>query len=246
MGRAHEVRAASMAKTAAVKSKQNAKFAMAIYAAAKNGVPDPDLNQSLKKEIEKAKKAQIPAEVIRRSIEKAKGGAEEAYQEIRYEGFGPSNSMVIVDCLTDNVNRTYTFIRTTFSRSGWKLGVSGSVQHQFSNQALLSFEGFTDEEVLEIMVAGNCDVSDIQVDEGLVTVTAPSTEYSKMKAAMTAAKSDLEFLEDKIAWIPMTYVTVTDETDIHHIQKLIGLLEENDDVQDVYHNVQDLPEEDAE
>ena len=238
MGRAHQVRAASMAKTAALKSKQNAKHAMLIYAAAKSGLPDPDVNQVLKKEIEKAKKAQIPADVIKRAIEKAKGAGEEAYSEIRYEGFGPNNSLIIVECLSDNVNRTYTAVRTVFSRCGCKLGVSGSVQHMFTNQALFSFEGLNDEETLEILAMAECDVDDIQYDDGLTTVFAPNTEYAKVKHVLSEAKEDLEFLEDKIAWIPMSYVTLSDPDDIKHFEKLITSLEELDDVQEVYHNVQ--------
>ncbi|MGD9605258.1 MAG: YebC/PmpR family DNA-binding transcriptional regulator [Bacilli bacterium] len=241
MGRAHEVRAASMAKSAAAKSKLNAKYGMLIYRAAKSGIPDPDVNQALKKEIEKAKKAQIPADLIKRTIEKAKGGPEDAYSEIRYEGFGPGNSQIIVECLTDNVNRTYTAIRTILSRTGCKMGVPGSVTHMFNNQAILSFEGLTDEETLDILVGSDCDVSDIQIDEGLVTVIAPSTEYSKIKAAINDAKPELEFLEDKLAWVPLSYVSLTEEEDVRHMQKVLALLDEQDDVQEVFHNVEGLP-----
>lgn len=243
MGRAHEVRAASMAKTAAIKSKQNAKYAVLIYNAAKSGVPDPDLNQSLKKEIEKAKKAQIPADVIKRAIDKAKGGQGEAYEEIRYEGFGPNNSLVIADCVTDNVNRTYTSVRTIFSRSGCKLGVSGSVMHMFTNQALFSFEGMTDEEALELMIAGDCDVTDIQYDDGVVTIYAPSSEYTKIRDVLVSNNPDMEFLEDEITYVPQMYVTLEDEEDIKHFRRLLNALDEDEDVQKVYHNVQGLPEE---
>jgi YebC/PmpR family DNA-binding regulatory protein len=238
MGRAHEVRAASMAKTAAIRSKQNAKYAVLIYKAAKSGVPDPDLNQALKKEIEKAKKAQIPADVIKRSIDKAKGGQGEAYEEIRYEGFGPNNSMFIVDCVTDNLNRTYTTIRTIFSRTGCKLGVSGSVSHMFTNQAFISFEGMTDEETLDLLVSNDCDVSDIQYEDGVVTIYAPSGEYNKIHDALTANNPDMEFIDDEITYIPQIYVTLEDESDINHFKKLYAALDECEDVQKVYHNVQ--------
>ena len=165
MGRAHEVRAASMAKTAAIKSKQNAKYAKAIYVAAKAGVPDPELNQALKKEIEKAKKEHIPADVIKRAIEKAKGGQGEAYNEVRYEGFGPNNCMVIVDCITDNVNRTYTSVKTAFGKTGFKLGVSGCVAYMFDNLAIFTFKGHTDEEVLEALMMADVEVNDVELDE---------------------------------------------------------------------------------
>ncbi|HOH17780.1 MAG TPA: YebC/PmpR family DNA-binding transcriptional regulator [Bacilli bacterium] len=240
MGRAHEVRAASMTKTAAAKSKLNAKFSMLIYRAAKTGIPDPEVNQNLKKEIEKAKKAQIPADLIKRTIEKAKGGADDAYTEIRYEGFGPGNSQIIVECLTDNVNRTYTAVRTILSKTGCKMGVPGSVTHMFSNQAIFSFEGFTDEETLDLLVAADCDVTDIQIDEGMVSVFAPSTEYSKIKAALSEANPEIEFLEDKLAWIPMSYITLSEE-DVPSMQRVLTLLNEEDDVQEVFHNVEGLP-----
>ena len=117
MGRAHEVRAASMAKTAAIKSKLYSRFGKELYIAAKSGVPDPDMNLSLKRKIAEAKSNQVPADVIKRAIDKAKGGTDENYTEARYEGFGPGNSTVIVDCLTDNTNRSMTEVKTAFNKS---------------------------------------------------------------------------------------------------------------------------------
>jgi len=114
MGRAHEVRKVAMEKTAAAKSKLYAKYGKEIYMAAKSGSPDPDSNQVLKKIIEKAKKEQVTADIIKRSIEKAIGGSDENYIEVRYEGFGPGTSMIIVECLTDNVNRTISVVRNAF------------------------------------------------------------------------------------------------------------------------------------
>lgn len=238
MGRAYQVRAASMAKTAAAKSKLNAKWGLAIYMAAKSGIPDPDVNQALKKEIEKAKKEQISADVIKRAIEKAKGGSNESYTATRYEGFGPNNSMFIVECLTDNSNRTYTDVRTAFSRCGFKLGVSGSVVNMFNNQAVFSFEGINDEEALEILIGADCEVDDIVTEDGLTTVYAPNTEYAKIRDALEAAHPDINFLEDEVAWIPLTTVKLTDEDDIRHFERLQEMLDEIDDVQNLFHNVE--------
>lgn len=237
MGRAHEVRAASMAKTAAAKSKVYAKHGKLIYIAAKSGVPDPEMNVALRAAIEKAKRENVPADNIKRAIEKAKGGSQENYTSVRYEGFGPGNSLVIVECLTDNVKRTYTNVGTIFSRCGCKLGVTGSVTHMFDYLAVLSFEGMTDEEVLDILIANDCDVTDVNVEDGLVTVTAPSSEYSKIREALLAAKSDLELLEDEVKWIPQSYTELTEENDIKHYERLMDSLDEDDDVQDVYHNI---------
>ncbi|HEY8406046.1 MAG TPA: YebC/PmpR family DNA-binding transcriptional regulator, partial [Acholeplasma sp.] len=136
MGRAFEVRKVAMAKTAAAKTKVYSKYGREIYMAAKAGVPDPEINLNLRRVIEKAKKDQVPSDIIKRAIEKAKGGVDENYTEVRYEGFGPGNTLIIVDCLTDNTNRTLTEVRTLFNKSGGKLGVSGSVLHQFEHRAV--------------------------------------------------------------------------------------------------------------
>ncbi len=238
MGRAHEVRAASMAKTAAAKSKINAKWGRAIFVAAKSGIPDPDLNQTLKKEIEKAKREQVSADVIKRAIDKAKGGSTESYSPERYEGFGPNNSLWIVDCLTDNHNRTLTSVRTAFSKSGGNLGASGSVTHMFSNQAVFSFEGNNEEEILEGLLMNDCEVNDIQCEDGIVSVFAPNTSYSAVKDALVNILGEIEFLEDHTTWIPSTYVTLEEEHDKQKYERLMATLDECDDVQEIYHNIQ--------
>lgn len=236
MGRAHEVRAASMAKTAAIKSKQNAKFGAMIYQAAKAGIPDPELNQALKKEIEKAKKEHIPADVINRAIEKAKGGTADAYNFVRYEGFGPDNCMVIVDCLTDNVNRTYTNVKTIFGKNGFKMGVSGCVAYMFDNVSLFTFKGHTDEEVLEALMMADCEVNDVEMDEEYVTVYGPQTEYTKIREALVAAFGEINFDEDKTAWIPQTETEISAEG-LKQFNNFRDKLDEDEDVQELWHNV---------
>lgn len=239
MGRAHEVRAAAMAKTAAAKSKLNAKWGKAIYAAAKSGVPNPDLNQALKREIEKAKKEQVNNDVIQRAIDKAKGGVGEAYVFERYEGFGPGNSMWIVDCLTDNHNRTLTSIRTAFSRVGGNLGTPGSVMHAFQNQAVFSFEGVGEEEVLEELLLKGCEnIDDIQSEEGVVSIFAPYTEYQAIHDALVESYPALEFLEDHVTYVPLNYVKLETERDKDKFSRFMAMLDECDDVQNIYHNVE--------
>ena len=237
MGRAHEVRAASMAKTAAAKSKVYAKHGKLIYIAAKAGVPDPEMNLSLKAAIEKAKRDNVPADNIKRAIEKAKGGSNESYDSVRYEGYGPNNSMFIIECLTDNVNRTYTNVRTIVTKTGCKLSAPGSVTYMFDYLSVFSFEGMTDEEVLELLLMEDCEVTDVVLEDGLVTVTAPSTEYNKVRTALLNANPELNLLEDEIKWVPQSYVELTEEKDIDHYERLMAQLEDNDDVQDVYHNM---------
>ena len=240
MGRAHEVRKSAMAKTAAKKSKEYAKYGALILKAAKSGIPDPELNQILKKEIERAKKAQIPTDIINRAVEKAKGGIGDDYATVNYEGFGPGNSMFIVECLTDNLNRTNTEVRKVISRNGGKLGVSGSVTHMFLNQALFSFEGMTDEEALDILIAADCDITDIEYDDGLVTVFAPSHEYGKIRDALSENNPDIDFLEDEIIWNPQMTVKVSKSSDLAAIKKMINGLDALDDVQKVFHNVEGI------
>jgi len=236
MGRAHEVRAASMAKTAAAKSKQNAKYGRAIYVAAKSGIPDPDVNQALKKEIERAKKEHIPADVIKRAIEKAKGGIGEAYNFVRYEGYGPNNCIVMVDCLSDNVNRTYTSVKTAFGKCGFKLGVSGCVAYMFDNLAIFTFKGHTDEEVLEALMMADVEVNDVELDEEYVTVYAPQSSYSKVREALIEAFGEIEFDEDDTTWIPQNFVEV-DEEGMRKFDRFRKMLDDIDDVQELYHNI---------
>lgn len=235
MGRAHEVRAASMAKTAAIKSKLYAKYGKEIFMAAKSGVPDPNTNLSLRKVIEKAKKENVPADVIKRAIDKAKGGSDENYTPIRYEGFGPGNVLIIVDCLTDNTNRTYTDVRTAFNKTGGKLGVSGCARHMFDYAGYLVFEGMTDEEALEALIMADCNPKDVILDDDCVVVTTEPDDFDACKDALLASKPDLEFIESKVTFVPMNY----QEVDAEHQEKferLISMLEALDDVDVVYHN----------
>ena len=236
MGRAHEVRAASMAKTAAAKSKTYNKHAKEIYISAKNGGADPDANLDLRAKIANAKKDQVPADVIKRAIDKAKGGTGENYDAVSYEGFSQGNSYVMVECLTDNTNRTYSNVRTIFNKSGSKLGVNGCVAHQFKHQSLFSFEGYTDEEVLDLLVMADCDVEDVVLEDGEVTVYAPANEYSKIRNTLTDANPELQFGLDEIAWVPLETVELEGE-ELAKFEKFLEALEEDDDVQNVYHNV---------
>ncbi len=243
MGRAHEVRAASMAKTAAAKSKLNNKWSRIIYMAAKSGVPDPDLNQTLKKEIEKAKKEQASADVIKRAIEKAKGANQESYTELVLEGFGPGNSMVVVECLTDNHNRTQTAVKVALMKTGGKLAGSGAVTYMFDHLAVFSYEnGQSEEEVLETLLMADCDVTDIENEDGIITIYAPNTEYAKIRDALQEAMPDVDLTVDTIAWMPKNYTKLESEKEIEQFNRMLEMLEDDDDVQEVYHNVEGLNE----
>ena len=145
MGRAHEVRKAAMAKTAAKKTKLYSYYGKEIYLAAKAGGPEPDGNLSLRRLIEKAKKDQVPGDVIKRAIDKVKNGAVEDYESVQFEGFGPSGSTVIVKCLTDNINRTISQVRPAFTKSKAKLGAEGSVSYLYDVESVVQFKGMDEE-----------------------------------------------------------------------------------------------------
>jgi len=238
MGRAHEVRAASMAKTAAAKTKVYSRYGKEIYMAAKGGVPDPSMNVTLKRVIEKAKAAQVPADVIKRNIEKAKGGSTEAYIDNRYEGFGPSGATIIIDTLSDNSNRSLAEIRSAFNKSHCNLGQGGSVSYNYDNCGVLSFEG-TEDETLDILLMAEVDVKDIEAEDNNVTVYVDPKNLYAANDALEAAKGEMQFDVLEISMLPNDYVTLEGD-DKMLFQRLLSLLDECDDVQHVYHNVEGM------
>ncbi|KZY78080.1 transcriptional regulator, partial [Oleiphilus sp. HI0071] len=175
MGRAYQNRKESMAKTAAAKTKVYSKYGREIYVVAKSGGIDPDGNLALRGLIDRAKKDQVPSHVIDKAIEKAKGGGGEDYSPARYEGFGPGNCMVIVECLTDNPNRTFGDVRQCFTKTKSKIGTQGAVSHMFDHSAILVFSGDDEDAVLEALMEADVDVSDVEAEDGKITVFAPHT-----------------------------------------------------------------------
>ena len=244
MGRAHEVRAASMAKTAAMKSSKYAKWGKEIFQAAKAGVPDPEMNQSLKRTIERAKKDQCPADVIKRAIAKAQGVASGASKEKVYEGYGPGNVAMIVECLTDNDNRTFTEVRTAFNKTGGTIGTA--VGYLFSRKALFDFEGLSEDEAMEALMNAELDFEDLSTDEdGMVHIVAAAGDFNAIKAALEAAKSDIEFETASVDMVPSTYVDL-DEDHEAKFKRLLDLLREYDDVSEIYHNANISEDDDEE
>lgn len=237
MGRAFEVRKVAMAKTAAAKSKLYARYGKEIYMAAKAGTPDPETNVQLKRIIDKAKKDQVSSDIIKRAIDKAKGGGEENYTKVRYEGFGPGNSLFIIECLTDNVNRTIAEVRNCFTKTGGKLGVSGSVLHQFNERSVFSIPSLSEEDVLEILISNDLDVSDIETEDDHVIIYGEASDFYKIKTAFQETQPDLEFETEEIMFLPIMETTLDTPEDQQRMEKLTQMLDELDDVQDVYHNV---------
>jgi len=238
MGRAHEVRAAAMAKTAAIKSKLYSRYGKELYIAAKSGVPDPEMNLSLKRKIAEAKSNQIPASVIERAIEKAKGGSDESYSECRYEGFGPGASTVIVDCLTDNTNRAFTNVKTCFNKcKGAKIGNAGAVSFNYAPVGLFVFPYEDEEGMLDAMMNAEVDVQDMSVEDGFMTVKTAFQDFAKAQEAIQKLVPGVEFETCEATWLPNEYVTLTDPEEKEAFQKLMGMLNEVDDVNKIYSNV---------
>ncbi|MFZ5943507.1 MAG: YebC/PmpR family DNA-binding transcriptional regulator [Bacillota bacterium] len=211
------------------------KFGTEIYVAARRGVPDPESNQALKFVIEKAKTYNIPKNIIDRAIEKAKGSSDDNYDELRYEGFGPSGSMVIVDALTNNVNRTASDVRSTFTKCGGNLGVNGSVAYMFDETAVIGLEGKTSDEVLEILLEADVDVRDV-LDEGdSVIIYAEPDQFHTVQDALKNA-GITEFTVAEVTMLAQNEITLPENAKAQ-FEKLIDLLEDLEDVRQVYHNV---------
>lgn len=240
MGRAYQNKKDSMAKTAGMKSKIYSKYGRELYVCAK-GSPDPAGNLALRAMIERAKKDQVPAHVIEKALEKAKGGVGEDFAVARYEGFGPGNCMVIVDCLTDNPTRTFNDVRLCFTKTKSKIGTPGTVSHMFDHCAIFGLKGADEEKVLEVLMDADVDVTDIENEDGMITIFAPANEYGKARHALVDAfgnaKGELDFEVDAIQFVPQTSAEVTGE-DVQTFEKFIDLLNDLDDVQNVFHNAQ--------
>jgi YebC/PmpR family DNA-binding regulatory protein len=212
-----------------------AKFGREIYVAAKLGEPDPESNTALRFVLERAKTYSVPKTIIDRAIEKAKGGSEENFDELRYEGFGPNGSMLIVDALTNNVNRTASDVRAAFGKNGGNMGVSGSVTYMFDATAVIGLEGKTADEVLELLMEADVDVRDIiEEDEAVIVYAEPDQFHAVQEAFKNVGIT--EFTVAELTMLAQNDLTLPEEAQAQ-FEKLIDVLEDLEDVQQVYHNV---------
>ncbi|AHI53650.1 hypothetical protein SSABA_v1c02380 [Spiroplasma sabaudiense Ar-1343] len=235
MGRAHEVRKADMAKTAAMKSAIYGRAAKEIYMAAKQGGTDPNANLALRSAIDKAKSKQVPTDTIERAIKKAAGVSNESFLSNRYEGYGPGNVAIIVDSLTSNVNRAIAEIKDVFKKNDGKIGVSGSVSHMFQATSVFAFDSFTTEEILEKLMELDIPVNDVFSQEEMTFVYAPFAAFNQVRQAL----DNIGVKEYKIAettMLPNDEVQITDVDKKASFNRLIDRLNELEDVQEVYHN----------
>ncbi|MDB7983605.1 MULTISPECIES: YebC/PmpR family DNA-binding transcriptional regulator [Faecalicoccus] len=240
MGRHFEVRAAAMQKTANQKAKIYSRYSKEILVAAKNGDPNPDMNQTLKKAIERAKANNVPADVIKRAIDKAKSSADENYSSARYEGFGSGGgSTIIIDCLTDNPNRTIANLRACFNKSHAKLGVGGSVSFGYEHLGVIVIQYDDEEAMMDCLISKDIDLKEIEIEDGYMTITVDPTQLDDAKEAVEELIPGVKFeiLENKM--VPNETVSLEGE-DLDLFKRLVTLLDDVDDVQNVYHNVDNL------
>lgn len=235
MGRHFEVRAAAMAATAKAKSTIYMRASKEIYAAAKSGEPDPNSNLALRSAIEKYRK-QCPKDVIDRAIEKAKGGDAVAYIPGRYEFMGPGGSNIVVDTLTDNVNRALVSVRTIVTRKGGKMA---SVAYNFNLSGVLDFKGPKEEEVEEALVLGDVDVSSVTIDDDgeIEAVVAPNDLEKAKDVLKELGVTDFDRAETTL--LPNEWIEVGEE-DKAKLNAMMNELDEAEDVQAVYTNVSNL------
>ena len=213
-----------------------------IMVAAREGGPDPDYNPSLKVAIDKAKAENMPNDNIERAIKKGSGElGSDSFEEITYEGYGPSGIAVLVQCLTDNRNRTAPDVRHAFDKNGGNLGTPGSVSFMFDRRGIIEIEKNSgldyDELMMSALELGADDVT--EYDDAYEIITSPEA-YLDIKKGLEDL--NYEFSQSDITFLPQNYVKLEDPEDIKKMEKLIDTLEDNDDVQDVYTNW-DMPEE---
>ncbi len=225
----------------AAKAKIFTKIGREIMVCVKEGGPDPANNSRLRDLIQKAKSNNVPNDNIDRMIKKAAGeGDKNNYETLVYEGYGPNGVAVIVECLTDNKNRTAGDIRHYFDKFGGNLGTTGCVSFMFSQKGviLLDAEGVDEEKLMEDVFEAGASDFDVDSDEAEIT-TEPADVF---KAAEALKEMGYSVISAEAAQVPSTYTQLTDEDSIKKMGLLLDALEENDDVQHVFHNWE-LPEE---
>ncbi len=220
----------------AKRSQAFTKIAREIIVAVKTGGSgDPANNSRLATVIAKARAANMPNDNIKRTIEKAIGsGNANDYESITYEGYGPGGVAVIVETLTDNRNRTASEVRHYFDKFGGNLGATGCVSWSFDQKGVLVIEREDLDEETSMMDALDCGAADFEADEDCFTVYTAPDDFATVLAAME--EKGYTFASAKVEMVPQNYVTLSDEGDIKNMEKLIDMMEDNDDVQNVWHN----------
>lgn len=221
----------------AARGKVFQKLAKEIMVAAKSGSPDPSQNAALRLAVDKAKAQNMPKDNIQKAIEKATGSADSAnYESVRYEGYGHGGVAFMVDCLTDNRNRTASQVRSSFTKAGGNLGTDGSVSYMFERRGSIVIPGEYDEDTM-MMTALDAGALDFEKLEDNYLITTSQESFTTVKVALeeTGVK---EFLECELTYVPNMEVSL-DAEGREKVEKLIDVLEDLDDVQDVYCNLKE-------
>ena len=216
------------------RSKVFQKLAKELYVAAKSGDANPDNNSALRMVIEKAKSENMPKANIESAIAKASSkGATENYEAVRYEGYGPSGIAIMIDCLTDNKNRTAGFVRSTLTKKNGNLGTDGSVSYMFKRKGVIVLENvYEEDKIMEDVL--NLDVIDIEIDEE-ITIYTESDKFLSVKEELDRLGYD-KYIMSEVTFVPDNYIAL-DEEGTEKVMALIEALEDIDDVQNVYHNL---------
>ena len=228
-------------KTDQQRAKVFTKIGRELAVVVKSGGPDPNVNSKLKDVIAKAKAANVPNDNIERIIKKAAGeGDSSNYEEIVYEGYGPSGIAVIVETLTDNRNRTAGDLRHYFDKFGGNMGQPGSGMFMFNRQGVITIdaEGLDEDTVME--AALDAGAEDFSSEDGVFEIVTGANDMGTVRDALEAA--GYSFLSAEVAYVPSTTTVLDNPDDVIKMEKLIDILEENDDVQDIWHNWE-MPEE---
>ncbi len=237
MGRAYEVRKASIQKTGAIKAKTYSNYAKEIYLTAKKGIPEIESNIALKRIVNKAKKEQVPNDIIERAIEKAKGNGLEAYESVTYEGFGPGASTLIIKTLTDNVNRTVSYVRTAFNKVNKSLGVKNSVAYNYDYLAIISFKCDREEEIMLALLEAGIEPIDFENDQGILLISLNPGDILKTKDILDSLVENIDYEVDEVGLFPKEKIVLINE-DLEAFKKLYYLLDDIEDVAAIYHNVE--------
>ena len=216
------------------RSKVFQKLAKELYVAAKSGDANPDNNSALRMVIEKAKSENMPKANIESAIAKASGkGNEESYESVRYEGYAPGGIAIMIDCLTDNKNRTAGFVRSTLTKRGGNLGTAGSVSYMFKRKGLIVLENvYNEDKIMEDVL--DMDVLDIEIDDD-ITIYTEADKFLEVKDGLDKLGYD-KYIVSEVTFVPDNYIEL-DEEDTEKVMSLIEALEDIDDVQAVYHNL---------
>ena len=239
MGRAYEVRKASIQKTGAAKGKIYTTFAKEIYLAAKKGSPNPEANITLKRLIDKAKKNQVPSDIITRALDKAKGVGQDEYHEVVYEGFGPGASTLIIKCLTDNVNRTVGMVRAAFNKVNKSLGVTNSVSYNYEHLGVISFKYDDEEKVLDLLLNAGIEVIDIESEDGYITISLNPSDMNTAKDELERDIANIDYEIDEVGMYAKDKITLEGE-EKEIFDRLYNMLEDIEDVSQIYTNVSNI------